>query len=58
MVVKLTSPRCGHRFDKEGRFTGVFAQAAGDEVEMPEEEAKRYIERGLATTVSKQHNSK
>lgn len=56
MVVKLTSPRCGHRFDKDGRFTGAYAQAAGDEVDMPEDEAKRYIERGLATPVSKQNH--
>lgn len=53
MLVKLSSPRCGHRFDKEGRFIGVFAQAAGDEVEMEQSEAQRYIERGLATEVKK-----
>lgn len=58
MLVKLSTARCGHRFDKDGRFTGVFAQAAGDEVEMDESEAKRYIERGMASEVRKQHNNK
>lgn len=53
MTVKLTSSRCGHKFDKDGRFIGVFSQAAGDEVEMPDEEAKRYLERGLASLVTK-----
>lgn len=49
--VKLTSARCGHSFDKQGRPTGVFGQAAGDIVDMPAEEARRYIEKGLATPV-------
>lgn len=49
MKVKLLSSRCGHRFDSHGRFTGVFAEAAGQVVEMPENEAKTYLERGLAT---------
>lgn len=48
MKVKLTSARVGHNFDKDGRMCGQFSQAAGDVVEMPEAEAKRYIERGLA----------
>lgn len=53
MLVKLVSPRCGHKFDAQNRFTGVFAQAAGDEVEMEPAEALRHIERGLATEVKK-----
>lgn len=60
MTVKLTSARCGHKYDgkatKElphGRFTGVFAQAAGDEVEMPDDEAQRYLDGGLAVKVNK-----
>lgn len=56
MKVKLTSPRCGHSYDgknisKEnphGRFTGVYSQAAGAIVEMPTDEAQRYLDRGLA----------
>jgi hypothetical protein len=53
MLVKLSSARVGHKFDKDGRFIGQFAEAAGQEVEMPDEEAKRYIERGLASPVAK-----
>jgi len=56
MKVKLTSARCGHSYDGKvspglphGRFTGVFSQAAGQVVDMPKDEAERYIERGLAT---------
>lgn len=49
MKVKLLSARCGHRFDSQGRFTGVFSEAAGQVVEMPESEAKTYLERGLAS---------
>lgn len=50
--VKLHSARCGHTFDAHGRQTGVFAQAAGDVVEMSEKEAERHIERGLASRVT------
>lgn len=46
--VKLTGARCGHAYDEAGRFLGAFAQAAGDVVRMPEAEAQRYLERGLA----------
>jgi hypothetical protein len=53
MQVKLTSARVGHKYDKAGRFIGQFSQAAGDEVEMPDEEARRYIDNGLATEVKK-----
>jgi hypothetical protein len=53
MLVKLTSSRVGHKFDKEGRFVGVFSEAAGQEVEMANDEAKRYIEKGLANPVEK-----
>lgn len=53
MVVKLTSARVGHKFDKEGRFIGVFSEAAGQEVDMNDDEAKRYLERGLASPVAK-----
>ena len=64
MLVKLTSARCGHSYDgknksKEfphGRFTGVFAQAAGAEVDMPDDEAQRYLDAGLAMLVPKSTN--
>lgn len=56
MTVKLTSARCGHKYDKDGRFIGIFANAAGDEVDIPEDEARRYIDRGLATEVKKPNN--
>lgn len=55
MLVKLSSARVGHNFNDKGQFVGMFAQAAGEEVEMPDVEAKRYIERGLATEVKKTH---
>ena len=58
MLVKLTSARCGHKFDAAGRFTGIFANASGDEVEMSDAEGKRYIDRGLGSEVKKQNNSK
>ena len=48
--VKLTSARVGHTFDRDGRLAGAFTQAAGEVVDMPSEEARRYLERGLATT--------
>lgn len=47
--VKLNSARAGHSFDKEGRHTGQFVQAVGDIVEMPESEAKRHLDAGLAS---------
>ncbi len=56
MFVKLSSARCGHKFDKDGRFTGVFSQAAGDEVDMPDDEARRYLDRGLASEIRKPAN--
>lgn len=52
MRVKLVSARAGHTFDREGRQTGVFAQSAGDEVEMSIEEAQRHLDKGLASRVS------
>lgn len=51
MFVKLTSSRVGHLYDSTGRVTGMFAQKAGDEVEMKDVEAKRYLAKGLATEV-------
>lgn len=53
MTVKLTSARVGHKYDKDGRCTGVFSEAAGQEVEMPNDEAQRYLDRGLAVPVQK-----
>lgn len=47
--VKLTSARVGHNYDKDGRRTGVFSQPVGAVVDMPLDEAERYLERGLAT---------
>lgn len=52
MKVKLTSSRCGQGTTADGKPGAIYAQAAGDVVEMNEVEAKRYIERGLATAVS------
>lgn len=52
MRVKLVSARAGHTFDRDGRQTGVFAQSAGDEVDMSIEEAQRHIDKGLASRVS------
>lgn len=46
--VRLLSSRVGHRFDSKGQVVGQFAQAVGDVVTMPHDEAERYIERGLA----------
>lgn len=55
MKVKLTSSRCGHKYDGKtapglphGRFIGVFAEAAGQTVDMPKDEAERYLASGLA----------
>lgn len=48
MKVKLTSSRCGHKFDTQGRFIGVFSEQVNQVVEMPEAEAKRYLDAGLA----------
>lgn len=47
--VKLNSSRAGHAFDKDGRPAGMFSQAVGDIVEMPEIEANRHIRAGLAS---------
>lgn len=49
--VKLNCSRAGHNFDAQGRQTGIFAQAAGDVVEMPPDEAQRHIDAGLAQPV-------
>lgn len=53
MLVKLTCARVGHSFDKAGRLAGIFAQKAGDEVELPPAEAQRYLAKGMATEVKK-----
>lgn len=54
MLIKLESAVCGHRFDKQGRFTGVFSYAAGAEVMWHSaEEAQRMIDKGLASEVKK-----
>jgi len=53
MLVKLTSARVGHKYDKEGRFIGVVSESSGQEVDRPPDEAKRYIERGLANLAEK-----
>ena len=49
--VRLNSARVGHTYNEEGLWTGEFNQASGDEVEMPTEEAKRYLQRGLASPI-------
>lgn len=58
MKVKLSSARVGHNYDPKGRFTGQFVQAAGDVVDMPNEEAQRYLERGLASKVTDDNQRK
>lgn len=58
MKVKLSSARVGHNFDSKGRFTGQFSQAAGDIVDMPTDEAQRYLERGLASKVDNSQQGK
>ena len=50
--VKLSSARVGHKFDSDGRFTGIFSQAAGDTVTVPAAEAKSLIEKGYASPVA------
>lgn len=53
----MASPICGHKYDKNGRFIGVFAYAVGDEVEWHDDtEAQRMIDRGLATKVTNKTN--
>lgn len=54
--VKLTSARVGHNFDDKGRQTGMFAQAAGEIVDMPADEAERYIAKGLASPAPAETN--
>lgn len=54
--VRLNSARVGHTYDDEGRWTGEFNQAAGDEVEMRSDEAQRYLQRGLASEVQPKSN--
>lgn len=49
--VKLTCSRAGHNYDSQGRACGTFSQAPGDIVEMPEDEAKRNIDGGIASLV-------
>lgn len=58
MKVRLTSSRCGQNFTADGKPGAIFAQAAGEVVEMPDDEAKRYIERGLASVVSETKDSR
>lgn len=50
MKVKLSTAVAGNKL-KDGQFAGHFAWAVGDVVELPDNEAKAYIERGMATPV-------
>jgi len=52
--VKLNSGRVGNNLDRDGRVCGMFAQAAGEIVQMPSDEAQRYIEKGLASPAPKE----
>lgn len=52
MKVKLNTSRAGHRFDSNGRFTGVYSQQVGEVVDLPEDEAKRVIEAGQGSPVT------
>lgn len=54
MKVKLTTARCGHSYDKAGRLIGEFGQAAGQVVDMPADEAQRYLDKGYAVPADKQ----
>lgn len=56
MKVKLNSSRAGDVFDKDGRQIGNFVQAAGAEVDMPIEEARRHLARGLASEITTKGN--
>lgn len=47
--VKLNSARAGHSYDGQGRQIGVFSNAAGELVDMPYDEAQRYLNAGLAS---------
>lgn len=58
MKVKLSSARVGHNYDSNKRFIGQFSQAAGDIVDMPNDEAARYIDRGLASKVNDDNQKK
>ena len=59
MLVKLTSARFGHNTKTmpggQIAIVGMFGNAAGDEVEMNDDEARRYIAKGLAVEVNKQN---
>ncbi len=50
--VKLNSSRCGHRTNERGEVTGEFVQQVGQEVDMPHDEAERYVNSGLADLVA------
>ena len=41
----------GHVTDSEGKPRHAFSKNSGDIVELPEDEAERYIERGYASPV-------
>lgn len=52
MKVKLATAVAGNKLNAKGEFSGHFAWAVGDVVELPDNEAKAYIERGMATPVN------
>lgn len=52
--VRVLSPRCGHNFNEKGQQTGEFANAIGDIIDMPEDEAQRNIAKGI---VSRYHEN-
>jgi hypothetical protein len=47
MKIQLNCARCGQLFDAQGKVCGDFAQAVGEIVDMPADEAKRYLDKGL-----------
>lgn len=49
--VRLNCSRCGHRTNDKGEVIGEFVQQVGQEVDMPNDEADRYVNAGLADLV-------
>lgn len=49
--VKLNTPACGQSVDANGRPGNVWGAGPGDIVNMPADDAQRYIDRGFASAV-------
>ena len=55
MKIKLATAVAGNKLTPKGEFAGHFAWEVGDVVELPDNEAKAYIERGMSTRVNESH---